>query len=281
MTRDTKHRIGWAAAALLVLVTFSATPGAGADLQTTITASIDRYNTLTAVPIPRLDAAALDGLTRGEVIKIRRQLEPDATGDRKSIVCYYLCDEPRDHVWVAAIDDHFTGSDRLIEYRIDADDQGGGTWYQHLDLPWPLQDRHWVIHTRKGVELARATAGSVWEHAWQLAPDGERLAAEVVAAGKADGLKPKDVKSAVYLPANTGAWVMFALDDHRSLIVYHVTTVVGGSIPDSWIATFAYPQLDSLMRGVVAFARDIVRHYDAAGHPIVYSGAGEPIVSLR
>ena len=149
-------------------------------------------------------------------------------------------------------------------------------WYQHLSLPWPITDRHWVIEAVQDVDLAAGTESFVWAHRWDLIDGGPARARRAVAAGRAGDLTPGDIEGAIYLPANEGAWILFSLDHDLTLLAYRVRTVVGGGIPDSWITTFAMAQLEGLLRQVEDRAPTARADYDADRTPI-HDGLGELI----
>lgn len=244
------------------------------DPRDLVPTALEVYNERASDPLPFLGADQIDDLVRGEVVRVRRR-DPRAGEDApERVTGYVLLERPRLAVWLSALDPSFPENSMLTEVRLEHDDRGGSSWYQHIDLPWPLTDRHWVITLEKDVELARSTEGFVWAHGWRLADDGPRRGCEAVAAGRAGDLTVEDFDEAIYLPANEGAWIMFALDTDLTLLAYRVETIVGGGIPDTWIATFAMAQLTGLLREVDENAATSIQTYDPEAHA-AYDGFGE------
>ena len=246
------------------------------DPRDLVSAALEVYNERVDDPLPFLTGEQVDRLVAGDVIRVRRR-DPNTDDAPERVTGFVLLHRPRIAVWLAALDPEFPANPLLTEKRLSKDDQGHSTWYQHVDLPWPLTDRHWVIDLGKDLDLARSTEGFVWVHRWSLAPDGRERARETLRAGLGD-LTLEDYDKAIYLPENEGAWILFALDEDLTLLAYRVRTVIGGGIPDSWIATFAMAQLEGLLREVDAMAENSVAEYDPATYP-VYDGLGRLIPS--
>ncbi|MGQ0723501.1 MAG: hypothetical protein ACT4PE_18280 [Candidatus Eiseniibacteriota bacterium] len=245
-----------------------------------VLSAIATHNASSAFPLPELDGEKLDQLLAGEVVRMRWKQPVTGEGgevepkERHRVVALYLIEQPRVNVWLSAMDPHFIASERVIEVRIDDDGRGRSTWYQHMDLPWPVENRHWVIDVRKTPDMHRATGGLVWEQPWYLVEDGQRVAEELAASGRTPGLSLGDVKDAVYLQANTGTWAMFALSPDLTLLTYQVTVVMGGLLPEGLTARFASRELQSLCHIVERNARTIPEHY-AEGHDPVMGGDGQ------
>jgi hypothetical protein len=246
------------------------------DLRPYVAASIEAYNELAAEPLPQLGSEDIEELLAGEVIKIRRKgaRAEDPDGDRhERVVGYILIDRPRDLVWLAALDPSFLATDLITELRLETDEQGTAIWYQYISLPWPITDRHWVVRLWKSIELATRTDQFIWEQNWDLADDGPQVAREIVGAHRLPELDLDKIEKAIYLPVNHGNWTLFALTEDTTLLAYRVSTVVGGSIPESWVASFAVAQLDRLLKGVARHADDVLQTWDPEKHPI-YGGDG-------
>jgi len=97
-------------------------------------------------------------------------------------------------LWVGIIDDqHFTLVKGLREQQLPGTTLTRKLLFQHLDLPWPLSDRQWVIELRNNEPLWRSTGGAAWERYWTLAD-----------AGLATDPNPEGV----WLPACEGAWLL-------------------------------------------------------------------------
>ncbi len=243
-----------------------------------LAAALEVYNDFADTPLPFLDSEQLDRLANHRIVKVRKTLpsEHSQKGHREEVVGYSLVEAPRTHVWLAALDPDFEGSDLLTEVRLRQNAEGGSLWFQYISLPWPVSDRYWVIELQKDSDLARRTEGFVWQHSWNLVDNGPEIARATVAGGRAGDLRLEDLAKAVYVPMNRGAWILFALDRERTLLAYRVSADVGGSIPESWIATFAMAQLDGLLEKVVEHSKVAFRRYDP-DHYVIFDGVGRPI----
>jgi hypothetical protein len=256
--------------------------GEDAELRDLVQGAIELYNEHARDPLPRFTSEQFEDLLDHEVVKVRRKeaRAGDPTGQRHHrVVGFILVDQPRVNVWIAVMDSDLWSESRYHGVRIWSDDRGRATMYQHVDLPWPLADRHWVIDLDKGWDVTAASDGLIWEHLWELAPEGERVARDVVGEGKVPGLTLEDIEDAVYLPSNHGAWIVISLAPQRSLLVYHVSADMGGSIPESWVATAAMAHLESLLGRAAEISALVPDHYQGDHAPIL-SGTGEPIATF-
>jgi hypothetical protein len=247
-------------------------------LAASIGIAIARYDSASAFPVPPLDPEQLAALLDGEVVRLREKWALSREGDeertRQRVLAYRLVGAPRAQVWLAALDPHFPLDDRITEIRMD--DTGDGTWYQLMDLPWPVRNRHWVIHVEKGLEVAAATGGQAWEHSWRLDPSGEARVRERAAGGLMAPLEADEVRGARYLDANDGAWAVFRLADDLTLLTYDLTIVLGGWIPEGMAARFAMRTLEDLLDRVAANASRVPAHY-VTGHDPIPAGDGTPV----
>ncbi len=246
-----------------------------------IHAAIDRYSAVTRFPLPQLESDRMDALLNGEVVRFREKWVLSHEGDKESertrqrALAYRLIPSPRKLVWLATLDAHFPLNDNLTEFRMDHNGDRN-TWYQFMDLPWPIRNRHWLIRVEKGVKVAEATNGQAWEHAWTLVKDGEATAHEWADAGRTAPLPIDKVKGARYLEANDGAWAMIALDENTTLLAYNLTIVLGGWVPEGMAARFATRALETLMDRVATNAERVSAHY-VSGHEIILGGDAKPI----
>jgi hypothetical protein len=190
-------------------------------------------------------------------------------------MAFCLFAQPRIVVWISAMDPHYLGNDRLTEGRLSGDDLSG-TWYQHMDLPWPVKSRQWVIDVSKTLDIAERSDNAVWEQKWMLLPDGERRAMEAAAGGLVEDIDLDDVRGARYLDENIGSWCLFALDDGLTMIGYQVTVAMGGWIPDRLAARFAKNALEDLMKNVDKNTQRMPEHY-VEGHDVILDGRGRPV----
>jgi len=235
-------------------------------------------------PLPQLDADSMKELLDGKIVRFREKWtlpagvdengEPEER-ERHRVLAFYLLPSPRDVVWIAAMDPHFLGNDRLSEARLESN---GVTslWYQLMDPPWPVKNRHWVIRVVKPPEVAKGTDDRVWEQTWGLADNGQQIAMEVTAAGKVPDVPLERAKKSRYLEENVGAWTVFEVEDDLTLLAYQLTIVMGGWVPDRLTARFAMGALEDLMKAVEDNTHKVREHYNTAHEP-VWGGNGRPV----
>ncbi len=239
-----------------------------------IRAALGIFNRHAEHEVPLLSGKQIQSLLAGEVVKIRQK--PGTVDDPQTAVGYILIDESRESVWLAATDPHFIPLKNFVEYQISSDGTGNSSWYQHIDLPWPVADRHWIVNLKIGEGIHEGTKGRAWELVWTLQEGGEAAAKRLVHAGKVEGVTWKMASESIYVPVNRGSWVTIAMAGGRTLLVYHATTVVGGMIPDSFVVRFAMSALDELLYGVAERAAQMRAHY-AANHEPWPGGDGKPL----
>jgi hypothetical protein len=155
--------------------------------------------------------------------------------------------------WLSITDDAPVGAraEGLFEARLEGAGAGPKTLYQHLDLPWPFMDRHWVIAIRTNAALARREP-RVWERAWTL--DTGALAA-------ARSLDPARWDAAEAVPVNEGGWLLVDAGVAHTLAVYSVRADLGGGVPESAAAAYTSTTLDALFAQVSRNAEDEARRY--------------------
>ncbi len=239
---------------------------------TSILQALAAFNGHARFPLPSLTSAQLDRLEAGKVVKIRQVSEEDGAPQRA--IGLLRSSQPAWGLWLSARDVHFTAIDELTEVQLTPSGQWPAQWYQYLDLPRPISDRHWVVDVTDTHLLAQATGA--WEHAWVLAQDGPRLGLAAVAASRVPGVDQDRAADAIYTPRNDGAWLVIDLGDGTTLLGYHVTSVIGGAIPDKLVADYTLLTLGKLLKGVEERTPTVIEHYDAAHEPIE-GGDGVPI----
>ena len=272
------------ASTVAILVSFAPPAHGGAGLEPAdadrirpvIPAAIEFFNDRSPDPLPSLTSEQIESLLEGEVVRFRRRPNRDLDDPPERVTGYVLTAHPRAQVWVAALDPEFQASDMLAEKRLGRDAEGWSVWHHYISLPWPVTDRQWVIRVGPRTKIADATGGLVWEQAWELADDGEVIAQKSIAAGNLQDITPESARDAIYVPANEGSWVMFELEEGLTLVGYRVVARVGGSIPDSWIASFGMAQLTNVLEEVARHAGEIPGLYDPEVHPIL-GGDGKPL----
>jgi hypothetical protein len=238
------------------------------------------YDSVSKFPLPALDDDRLTELLDGEVVRFQEKWKlPDSdeeSKERHRVLAFRLVQAPRQLVWLSTLDEHFSLNDRITEVRITEDSGGGATWYQFMDLPWPVANRHWIIRLEKGVDVAAKTSGRAWEQSWHLVANGESTAVALAESGKTNGLSVGHVRGARYLDANDGAWALFALRDDLTLIAYNLTITLGGLIPEGMAAHFAMSALEELLDRIAVNTKLVPTHY-VDGHGPIYAGDGTPI----
>lgn len=246
----------------------------GDEAPSPISQALADFNAHARFPLPVLTASQRERLEAGKLVKIR-QVPDDDDAPQRAIGLLHT-KHPTAGLWLAARDAHFTATDELIEVRLTPAGQWPAQWYQLLDLPRPFDDRHWVIDVADTHPLSAATGGSAWEHAWSLSADGPATGAAAVAAGRIPDVDVDRADDAIYTPVNHGAWLVIGLPDGSSLLGYHVTTVIGGAIPDKLVADYTLFTLGKVLRGVEGRTQAVIDHYDAA-HESIEGGDGAPI----
>lgn len=263
----------------LAVAALSAPVAADVSTPAALTEFVERYNEHEDIDLPQPSQRQLDQIVQGSVVKyrLRYSIEQENGKQRQRIriVGYRLVEQPRMLVWLAALDVGTRHSSRLTEHRVAGDEIGGSAWYQFLHLPWPVKDRHWVIRSHKNTSLAAATQGAVWEHAWSLEDNGPDLALQLLKDRAVSGLKPRDGRGAIYMPVNKGGWTMISVNAKQTFVVAHVTSNLGGWIPDGLVASFVSNQLESMLNGLEPRSLTIDEQYDVS-YP-VFTGDGQLI----
>ena len=225
-------------------------------------------------PLPALSAEQRGALAAGEVVRIVHHGDPEAPSTAVGIA---LLDGGRDGLWIAAQDPHTQVDPSLVEFVVEDLGADHAVWYGHLDLPWPIKDRQWVVESRNTHRLATSTADGCWEHTWKLVPDGLSRVRPFVERGTARGITTEALDEAVYTPVNEGSWLMAPLPDGRVLVSYQATSVVGGAIPDSLVLQLTMSRLESVLRSLEERAKTWSPTHYTAEHAGVPGGAGAPI----
>ena len=230
------------------------------------------FNAHARFPLPELTEAQRDKLWDSKLVKIREVPEDPDLPQR--IVGLLRTELPAAGLWISARDNHYASAEEVTEVQLTPPGTWPAQWYQHLDLPRPFNDRHWVVDVTDTHDLARRTGA--WEHAWVLAGGGPQIGADAVAAGRIPGIDTDRIKDAIYTPTNHGAWVVIPLPDGTSILGYHVTSVIGGAVPDKIVADYSLFMLGKLFKEVIGRTPEVVAHYDAAHEPIE-GGDGVPV----
>lgn len=230
---------------------------------------ISEFNAGSDLDIPTLSASDSADLASGEVVRVLRK----TTGDSYQVVGLLLVPLPRKQVWIAGQDPHFASGAATEKQLRTSGDQA--TWYGFLDLPMGFSDRHWVVDVWNNHALAAQTDNRMWEHPWRLRDGGLSMARPFVERGEVGDLTVEQFDKAIFTPDNEGALAFLAVSPDETLLIYHATTSVGGSVPERLMAEFARSTLHSLLTTIADNARDVVPTHYGAAHPRLYGGDGE------
>jgi len=200
-------------------------------------------------PPPALPRAVFDEAAAGRVGRI---------AGRDSAVGVGLMKVPQSLVWLSLTDDRLSEDvDGLTEIALEGRWSSPKLLYQRLDMPWPVQDRHWVLRLRNNTALAQSAG--VWERAWTI--DNARLAES---RARTDATA---YDGAITMADNTGSWLLVSLDTSDTLAVYQVRVDLGGNIPAEAAEAYTRSSMASFMRGVEVHASDVAARYGAGCTP--------------
>ena len=171
-------------------------------------------------------------------------------------------------IWIAILDDDHNGlSERVLDRELTPRRAGYKSLYQHISLPYPLSDRHWIIEIQTDRELYQVSQKRIWRRGWDLDPRGE----EALAA-----LTPEDrsqIRSGVWTPANEGEWLVIPAGD-RCVVIYRGRFDVGGNIPESIAQAVGNQGALDLFNQLQDLAQEMPNHYKA-GHPPILAPTGQ------
>lgn len=244
-----------------------------------IASLLQEYQRQSGIPVAGLDARSLAQLRDGDVVYRKvsvthaRSIDRDTTTLR--IIGYRLIDKPRETLWLAALAYDAGYSHRLTEHLVANNGDGGARWYQHVNMPWPLRNRHWMIETGKDVSLAQDTGDRIWEHYWHLVDNTQSRIDALLAQPGVPGVDASAGDKTILLPLNNGAWVMGELGLERTLVILHATMDMGGIIPDRLVASYTSRQLKSMLGKIEHDADTVWQHYNE--RYMIYRGDGTVI----
>jgi hypothetical protein len=212
-----------------------------------------------SVPALRPTAGDWRAVAAGEIITYTLPARDELTPHMAALG--YI-DQPIESVWLAVVDaQHLRELPGVLQHELPGSTRTHRILYQHLDLPLPFTDRHWLIHVRSNGRLHTVSNGSAWERAWRLDDEGEgalkRLSPELRERGE----------GAIFTPVNEGGWLMVRAG-FGTLIVYHLRTHIGGYIPPALVESFARSRFDDLIETVAEVCAELPRHYRGAHAPI-------------
>ena len=228
-------------------------------------AQVTTFNAHATSPLPELSGDQLRALLAGDVVRVLDRPKSDPRIRRA--VGLVLVEAEQRAAWVAAQDPHFVAVDGLTELQLTRDPSTGrASWYGHIDIPSPFDDRHYVVDVWNNHALHAASGGTLWEHAWQRNPTALPGVRARVAAGEVGALDVADFDASIETPLNEGAWIAMATPDGRAVLGYHATTLVGGHIPEGLFARYILLGLKSMMRTVQARAQGPIQAHYRGGH---------------
>lgn len=228
---------------------------------------------------PALELDELDLLLAGEpVIKAPEEPEDDANDEVSEFGIWGLkiVEAPRLLVWSTVMGAASEPHVRLTRAYLSRLPMGSYVRYQHINLPWPVRDRHWVILCEKNLDLAKSSNGITWQHRWALQDDGPQMLLDGYAQGRIEGLSKEDLDKSVYLPANRGAWTVADLGNGRSLVIGYFDAALGGLLPKILVRRYSKHQMRVGLKHIEELAARV--HLDYDGEPKIHDGIGQPIL---
>jgi hypothetical protein len=233
-----------------------------------------------------LDMAAVDlrDLNAGRaVISVLNSPLEDAGSF--GVLAMKIVEAPRLLVWLALVPDSQELDGKFTRAVLAQGLDGSKVRYQHINLPWPIKDRHWVIQVENNVDIAEASDGRIWERQWRLHSQGRQVIDSAFTDGTIVGITQRSLDRSVYLPTNRGTWTLFDLGQNRTLVAAFVDVTLGGLIPDRLVRGYTkrelaegFASLDGLIDRAHTNLDGPSRIYDGWGHPI---SKNEAVVTRR
>ena len=268
------------ASILVLLHAFVAADSGAAEssISETIPRLIEQFSRSSGIVAPELQPEDMEILAAGRsIISLSGEsgLEPNSGVESLGLLGLQLVNAPRLLVWLTVLGGGGRSDDRLTNVVLSRMPAGTHSRYQHVNLPWPIRDRHWVIFCEKNLELATASAGVAWEHRWSLHQTGEQLLKAAYEDGRISGLKMRTLDDSIYIPANRGSWAVFDLGQNKTLILVFYDTDLGGRLPARLVRSITKRQLRKYLEATRKLTEQILQNYD--GNSPIYDGFGLPI----
>lgn len=166
-------------------------------------------------------------------------------------------------VWVGGLDDrHAQLAAGLTEVWLPGSNHERKILYQHLDVPAPFSDRHWVVQIRSNAPLYAASEGRIWERYWDLDPRPLSELMLELPEGAVE-LEPDTLTT----PVNRGRWTIVRVPD-GVFVLYEVHTDIGGPVPEELMVRFAMLSLDEFMGTLEEVGSGASEHY-AGDHYLI------------
>lgn len=261
-------------ACLIVLLLAASVANPDDSASAAIASGLATYSS--AANLPELSESHLARLGNGDtVVVLANDARNDDDVDSLGVVGLRVVDAPRLLVWLSLFDGRHEPHSRYSRATLRRGTDGSWVRYQHVNLPWPFRDRHWVIDAGKNRRLAAESEGAIWEHRWRLHDDGPSLALTAYDEGLVEGLERRQLERSVYLPANRGAWTLVEINAGTTLIVAHVNVDLGGLLPAGLVRRYSRSQLAA---GLDALAESsVAAHAAYDADPVLYDGHGKPV----
>jgi hypothetical protein len=216
-----------------------------------------------------------EALLSGEVVRFVDQ--PTGAGGIRRVTALMITDVPRAQMWLACQDPHYNADPSVHELRLSLQPPDDAVWMGLVDLPAPVSDRRWAVHSWNNHALASSTGGRAWEHPWELASPDLADTRQRIEAGEAAGVSPEMFDEAVDTPVNHGAFVAIVLPGGHTIFGYHATFDPGGGLSDWLVARWAHAGLERGFRRYEARGRELIPDHYGEEHAPVYGGDGLPI----
>jgi hypothetical protein len=239
---------------------------------------IEQFSRSSGIGVPELQAEDIEILLAGKSIispSGESGLESNGGVESVGLLGLQLVNAPRLLVWLTVLGGAGRSDDRFTNVMLSRMLAGTYSRYQHVNLPWPIRDRHWVIVSEKNIQLAKASAGVVWEHRWSLHQTGEHLLKTAYEDGRISGLKMSALDDSIYIPENRGSWALFDLGQNRTLVLAFYDAKLGGRLPGRLVHSISKRQLRKYLEGTRQLTDQVLQHYD--GNSLIHDGFGLPI----
>ncbi len=266
------------AAIATVIATSQSFAARDPGLQGSLPELLDFYTAHSTFNLPQLSGHELELLLHGDaVVKVSGQPATDSDEEVVGMGVYGLqvIDAPRLLIWLTLMGGNDERDYRLTPAILSRGSAGSYVRYQHVDLPWPVRDRHWVIRCQKNVPMADASAGVIWEHHWTLEQGGMTQVMAALNEGRIPGLTDGDLQDAIYLPRNRGAWTLIDIAPHRTLVIAYVDAALGGGFPATLVRSFTRRKLKAGLASLTELSARVHLNY-SEDRPI-HDGYGNPI----
>ena len=239
----------------------------------TINNAVNIYNSHARFLLPTLNSAQYASLKEGTVVTLLDKTDPD---DPQRAIGMLLSPVPAKQLWISCQDSHFSQQSSTTEKRLSLNTDRSAEWYGFMDMPWPFSDRHWLVNVSNNISMAAKTNDACWEHPWDLILGEKSKIYSHLGKKPLANISKEMVDSAIYTPVNKGAWGLIQIED-QNLLVYHATTVVGGSIPTDLVVKLVRTSLNDMLKNIETRALNEVPTHYTDEHSLILGGNGKNI----